>query len=245
MPRHVPVPVEAPSSMTLLRPKRDFGITAAIVTAITVAATAATISAVSLSQGIQTAATLNNLSANVANALDLQTSINSQLKGGLMIVNQRIDLVQEQLDILWQLAQLGCEWKMPGLCVTSVQFVNASRAANLSKTLSSYLLQNWSSNFEETLKELRLAVVNVNSTRVDISLASGLSSWLASAMDHLKEWAGMGALAGLLVMVSLVCLWCIYKIRVTQKRDAAMIIQAFTAIEAGQSPQAWLAAIKN
>lgn len=64
-------------------------------------------------------------------------------------------------------------------------------------------------------------------------------------MDHLKEWAGLGALTGLLIRVSLVCLWCICKIRVTQQCDAAMITQAFTAIEAGQSPQAWLAAIKN
>ena len=39
----------------------------------------------------------------------------AQVKGGLMIVNQRIDLVQEQVDTPWQLAQLGCEWKMQGL----------------------------------------------------------------------------------------------------------------------------------
>lgn len=37
-----------------------------------------------------------------------------------MLVNQHIDLVREQLDILWQLAQLGCEQKLPGLCVTSI-----------------------------------------------------------------------------------------------------------------------------
>jgi hypothetical protein len=34
MPRFVPWPVQAPSEMTLFRPKRDFEITAAIVTAI-------------------------------------------------------------------------------------------------------------------------------------------------------------------------------------------------------------------
>lgn len=90
-----------------------------------------------------------------------------------------------------------------------------------------------------------MAIVHVNSIQVDLSLASGLSSCLNSAMDHLKEWAGLGVLTGLLVLVSLVCLWCICKIRVTQKRDAAMITQAFMAIEAGQSPQAWLTVIKN
>ncbi|MEJ1285050.1 hypothetical protein NN561_016040 [Cricetulus griseus] len=109
MPRYVPVPIEAPSSLTLFREKRDFGITAAIVTAITVDAVSATVSAVALSGTVQTAHVLNNLSANVANALDIQTSLSSQIKGGLMIVNQHIDLVQEQVDTLWQLAQLGCK----------------------------------------------------------------------------------------------------------------------------------------
>ena len=118
--------------------------------------------------------------------------------------------MQEQVDTLWQLAQLGCEWKMQGL-----QYSNCTRAANLSKSLSSFLLQNWSLEFEDTLKELRLAVTHVNSTRVDISFALGISAWMASAMNHLKEWVGMGALVGLLVLVFLVCLWCLCKIRVT------------------------------
>lgn len=65
-----------------------------------------------------------------------------------MIVNQRIDLVQEEIDILWQIAQLGCEFKHSGLCVTSIQYNNFSHAANLSKQLSSYLLGNWSEQFE-------------------------------------------------------------------------------------------------
>ncbi|XP_018644111.1 unnamed protein product [Schistosoma mansoni] len=48
--------------------------------------------------------------------LDKQATANSQIQGGLMLVNQQINLVQEQLDILWQMAQLGCEQKLPGLC---------------------------------------------------------------------------------------------------------------------------------
>ena len=68
-----------------------------------------------------------------------------------MLINQCIDLVQEQVDILWQLAQLGCKYKMPGLCVTSVQFENSTRSANLSKALSRYMLQNWTMEFEQTL----------------------------------------------------------------------------------------------
>ena len=96
------------------------------------AAGAAT-AAIAMSHTVQTAATLNNLSSNVAHALDTQAGLNAQLRGGLMVVNQRIDLVQEQIDILWQLAQLGCQWKYAGLCVTSIQYENYTRAANLSK----------------------------------------------------------------------------------------------------------------
>ena len=48
MPRFVPWPVQAPSAMTLFRPKRDFGITVAIVTAIAISATAAMAAAISL-----------------------------------------------------------------------------------------------------------------------------------------------------------------------------------------------------
>ena len=81
-----------------------------------------------------------------------------------MVVNQRIDLVQEQIDTLWQLAQLGCQWKYAGLCVTSIQYENYTRVANLSKQLSSYLLGNWNSEFKVLMTDLRIAIVTVNST---------------------------------------------------------------------------------
>jgi hypothetical protein len=74
-------------------------------------------------------------------------------------MNQRIDLVQEQLDVLWQIAQLGCEQKFPGLYVTSIQYEKFTRAANLLKSLSQYMLQNYMAEFEQTLWELRLAII--------------------------------------------------------------------------------------
>lgn len=171
--------------------------------------------------------------------------MNAHLKGGLIIVNQRIDLVQKQIDTLWQLAQLGCEWKYEGLCVTSVQYQNFTRAANLSKEMSQLLLGNWSADFEAKMMELRASIVQINSSRVDLSLAEGLTTWIAAAMNHLKEWAGIGSLAILLALAALVGIYCICKMRADLMRSHAMIIQAFTAIEAGQSPQAWIAAIKQ
>lgn len=104
VPRWVPMLVDAPNTMSLMRHKRDFSITAAVITAVALAATGATVAAVAMSHTVQTAQTLNNLSASVAQALEAQTGIDGQLKGGLMVVNQQIDLVQEHLDVLWQLA---------------------------------------------------------------------------------------------------------------------------------------------
>lgn len=171
MPRFVPVPVDAPNSLTLFRGKRDFGISAIIVGLVVTAAVAASVTALALalSTPVQTIQTINELSMTVTTALDKQATANSQIQGGLMLINQRIDLVQEQVNILWQLAQLGCEYKMPGLCVTSVQFENSKRAANLSKTLSHYMLQNWTMEFEQMLRELRVAILQVNSTCLDLS----------------------------------------------------------------------------
>lgn len=77
VPRWTPVPVEAPSTLTLFRPRRDFGITAADIAAISIAAVSATAAGIAMSTTVQTAATLNELSASVAQALDTQTSLNA------------------------------------------------------------------------------------------------------------------------------------------------------------------------
>nr|XP_020135998.1 uncharacterized protein LOC109729283 isoform X2 [Microcebus murinus] len=176
LPRFIPVPVEAPSSMTLFRYRRDFGITAAIVTAIGIAVASATAATVALTSTVQTAQAVNNLSAGVATALATQVNVNSQLKGGITIINQRVDLVQEQVDSLLQLVQLGCEQRWPGLCVTSIPYHNLSRAANLSRQLSHYLMSNWSHGFEGLLLELQQSIIHINSTRVDLAVAEGLTS---------------------------------------------------------------------
>ena len=95
------------------------------------------------------------------------------------------------------------------------------------------MTRNGSKDFESTMRDLRLAVVHVNSTRVDLSVAEGLSSWIASAMNHLKEWAGLGVMAVMLVVACLVGLWYICKMRFAQKQHAAMVAQAFVAMDAG------------
>jgi hypothetical protein len=127
----------------------------------------------------------------VTDAINVQTSASAQLKGGLMILNQHLDLVEEQIRVLYQLAQLGCERKLGALCITSVQYKNFTRATNLSRQLSLYLAGNWSEGFDETLEALRAAVLRINSTRVDLSLTEGLSSWISSVFSYFNEWVGV------------------------------------------------------
>lgn len=143
-----------------------------------------------------------------------------------MIVNQRIDHVQEQTDTLWQLAQLGCQWNYSGLCITSIQYENYTRAANLSKQLSKYLLGNWIGEFDSLMDQLRVAIVTVNSARVDASLSEGLSSWIVSAMNHFMEWAGVVGVSVLLCGGVVFLLWLVCKLCAQKKRDKVVIAQA-------------------
>ena len=78
-------------------------------------------------------------------------------------MNQRVDILQEQLDLLGQTWHLGCVSSYTGLCVSSIPFNNFSRAANLSRQLGHLLNTNWSSKLEELTAQLRLEIMNVSS----------------------------------------------------------------------------------
>lgn len=234
IPEHLPLPVDGPSFLSLYRPKRDFGITAAIIAAIAAAA---------MVTSVTTAQTLNDLSSQTAEALTMQGNINAHLRGGIMILNQRVDLIQDQIDVLWRLAQFGCEWHTPALCLTGIPFDNMSYAANLSRELSGYLTGNWSKKFDTLTEELRVEIIKINATRVDPVVASTLMSWIQQAASHLKEWAGLRALGICLVLLCILCLCCLRKLFHQRATDQVLIAQAFAAIELGQSPQIWLAAM--
>lgn len=147
--------------------------------------------------------------------------------------------------VLWQIAQLGCENRLPGLCVTSVQYEKFTKAANLSKVLSQHILQNWSVEFDQTLRELRTAILQINSTHLDLSLTEGFVPWISSALSYFKEWVGVG-LFGVLFSFGLVfILWLLCKFYNQTKRDKMMMTQALVALEQGASAGVWLAALKQ
>ena len=88
-------------------------------------------------------------------------------------------------------------------------------------------------------------IVHINSTRVEVSMAEGLANWIATAMSHLKEWAGIGGLALCCVLISVLAFWCICHMQHRHRRAQALLIQAFAAVEMGQSPQVWLGMLEK
>jgi hypothetical protein len=64
---------------------------------------------------------------------------------------------------------------MSGMCVTSVQYQNFSRAANLLRAIGAMLLGSWSHDLETKMKELRASIVAMNNTHVEIATAK---QWL-------------------------------------------------------------------
>ena len=134
---------------------------------------------------------------------------------------------------------------MGALCITSVQYENFTRAANLSRQLSLYLAGNWSEGFNETLEALREAVLRIKSTGVDLSLTEGLSSWISSAFSYFKEWVGVVLFAAAICCGLVFMLWLVCKLRTQQNLDKVVITQALAAIEQGASPEIWLSMLKT
>ena len=66
----------------MFRQKRDFGITAAVIIAISASAAAATAAGYAMVSAVQSGTKLNQLSADLADAITVQTSASTKLKGG-------------------------------------------------------------------------------------------------------------------------------------------------------------------
>lgn len=113
--------------------------------------------------------------------------------------------------------------------------------------MSMFLLPmpNWTAEFEQTLRELRTAIIQVNSTRVDLSIAEGFSTWISSAFSYFKEWVGVGLFGAVLCFGLLLALWLVCKLRTQRNRDKMVIAQAFAALEQGSSPDVWLSILKQ
>jgi hypothetical protein len=70
------------------------------------------------------------------------------------MVDQRVNWWQEKMNILEQLVFASCINHMAGMCVTSAQYHNFSRAANLSRAIGAMLLGNKSHDLDKNMKKL-------------------------------------------------------------------------------------------
>ena len=98
------------------------------------------------------------------------------------------------------------------------------------------MLQNWTAEFEQTLQELRIAIIQVNSTCLDLSLIKGLPNWISSAFSFFKECVWVGLFGDILCCGLELLLWLVCKLKAQTRRDKVVIAQALAALEHGASP---------
>lgn len=224
----------------MLRAKKDFGITAAVIMAITVAATSAAAAGTALALSVPTPQVLNNLTSSTGVVLSTQSAINQHLYRGIMLLNQQVDLLQEQMNIIPEVLTSTCVTSMTGLCITSTQYTNLSRAANISKHLGTLLNGTWTFEFDKLTQTLRQEISSLNASRVDIAKAMDFISWVNHATSFAKQWAGVGALFILFGLGFLLLIRFITSIRASVRRDRLIFQQAMVALKTGSSPQVWL-----
>jgi hypothetical protein len=144
------------------------------------------------------------------------------------------------MNILEQLVFASCITHMAGMCVTSVQYQNFSRVANLLHAIGAMLLRNWSHDLYTKMKELRASIVAVNNTHVETATAKQWLEIIQGTVGFLKNWGGMAFWTFLLTVVCGGMLWWMAHMRRQHRADKRTLVQAMAALEAGTSPQCLL-----
>ncbi|KAG3290916.1 hypothetical protein H1C71_012229 [Ictidomys tridecemlineatus] len=96
------------------------------------------------------------------------------------MLNQRLDLLQEEIDILMDSSALSCLQNLPGLCITSMHYDSISRAADFSRQSGAMLNGTWNVNFQNLTNLLRQQIVTLNSTKVSLLMVSSVVQFFPS-----------------------------------------------------------------
>ncbi|KAL6034601.1 hypothetical protein STEG23_038244 [Scotinomys teguina] len=196
VPTFVPILVEADPKtfpiLTLLRERRDFGITVAIVAAIALSAASGITAAVTMTNQIQTAQTINIVVEQTSAIMEMQHWINKHLISGIVAGNQRMDLIQTQVEELFGLVQIGCIGKLKHKCVTALRF---DEAGNESRMITSYLAGNWTRDAELLMSQQLLQIAALNETRVEPIYLGDFTDWLSLPFHSSKNGSGWEFLA--------------------------------------------------
>lgn len=71
------------------------------------------------------------------------------------------------------------------------------------------------------------------------------SDWLVATFTYFKEWVGVG-MFGMLIFAGLILvLFLLCRMLRVRKREKVAIARALAALEAGQSPQAWISIFED
>ncbi len=112
-----------------------------------------------------------------------------------------------------------------------------------SNRLSRFLQGNWTQEGERLTQELLSQIANLNGTRVEPLSVADFASWASSIFSYFKEWVGVGLFGAMLLCGLVLCLWMICCMRRKQQSDRVKVVQTLAALEAGASPQIWLASL--
>jgi hypothetical protein len=195
LPTFVPVPIEADPEkfpiMSLVRRKRDFGIIAAIVTAIAVSSASAVTTGIAMAYQFNIADTISQITEKTSEALLTLQRVDSHIASGLMLVNQRVDILQHNMEQMMDGIQMSCVASTLPMCITPVRYINNSFIK--STDLSNYLKGNWLQELERLQKKLQIQILNLNRTRVEPVTLGDFTSWLTSAIFLLQRMGGAGS----------------------------------------------------
>nr|XP_030708315.1 uncharacterized protein LOC115850817 [Globicephala melas]XP_030710707.1 uncharacterized protein LOC115852240 [Globicephala melas] len=246
IPTFVPIPVKADPAtfplVNLVRQRRDLGITAALIIALTASVTAAATAAAAMVNQVQSAAVINGIVKQTSLALENQNRFNTHLHAGILSLNQRMDLLEDAFEELYDMLQLGCVAKFNHLCVTPYKIIGR---LNQSKLIGEYLKGNWSEEAERLLFEQRLQIIHLNTTELHPISFGNFASWLSSTFLFFKEWVGMGAFGILCAVGIALCLWLVCRLKRKSHTQKIMLMQALVAIENGQPAGAWISLLNK
>ena len=239
LPTFVPIPVKAnPDSfpiMGLFRPRRDLGATA-IIAAIAISAAAAATAGVAMASQVQTVKQVNDVIQQTANAFYVQEKINSHLASGILILNKRVDLVENSVQELFDVISISCVSRTAHICITPYP-----ASLNESQQLSALLSGHWSRELEQLQSNFSLRIQVLNDTHLNIVTFGQFSNWLTTTFSFFKEWIGVGLFGALCVAGIALSLFLICRMHQARRREKVALARALAALEAGYSPQAWIA----
>jgi hypothetical protein len=94
-------------------------------------------------------------------------------------VNQRVDILQHNMEQMMNVIQMSCVASTLHMCITTVRYINNSFIK--STDLSNYLKGNWSQELERLQTKLQIQIPNLNGTRLEPVTLGDFTSCLTSA----------------------------------------------------------------